>query len=121
MLQPKMIVAIDFDGTLAKDAYPEVGELDKDAIWVLYRLRGSGHKLILYTCREGEQLVAVLEAFAKEDIRFHAVNAQVEGKEAFGRKPYADLYIDDRAYPQKKIDWNEIEKWLEDAGWLIES
>ncbi len=116
-----MIVAVDFDDTIAEDAYPEIGKIDTGAVWVLRRLHGSGHKIILYTCREGEQLKDVLRVLGQDGVKFDAVNSQVAGNEAFGRKPRADLYIDDKAYPQNKIDWDEIEKWLEDMGWLAES
>ena len=45
-------VAVDFDGTLCADAFPEVGEPKTLVIDYVKRLTAEGSKIILYTSRE---------------------------------------------------------------------
>ena len=51
-----MTIAIDFDGTIVEHRYPEIGREIPFAIETLKRLIKDGHKLILWTVREGELL-----------------------------------------------------------------
>ena len=48
------IVVIDFDGTIAVEDYPFIGEIYPDADKVIARLRLKGHKVIINTCRAGQ-------------------------------------------------------------------
>ena len=48
-----MTIAIDFDGTIVEHRYPEIGREIPFAIETLKRLIKDGHKLILWTVREG--------------------------------------------------------------------
>ncbi|MHB1952200.1 MAG: hypothetical protein ACYCOU_00510 [Sulfobacillus sp.] len=105
-----MIIAVDFDDTIAQNAYPTCGEFLPDAIRVLKRFQNDGHKLLLFTCREGLPLDLAVGRMAREGLEFDAVNSQVTGYEHFGRKPYYDLLIDDRAWPRLSVDWARIEK-----------
>ena len=52
MTDNPLVFAIDFDGTLCTDAYPEIGE-PKQASINFCNSKAEGHKLILWTCREG--------------------------------------------------------------------
>ena len=45
-------VAVDFDGTLCADAFPEVGAPNRAVIDYVKRLAADGSKIILYTSRE---------------------------------------------------------------------
>ena len=67
------VYAIDFDGTLCTDAYPEIGEPKQDIINFCKARKAEGHKLILWTCREGCLLAALLWC-KKHDLEFDAVN-----------------------------------------------
>ncbi len=51
-----MIIAVDFDGTIVEHKYPKIGREKPFAIDTLRRLAGEGHKIILWTSREGELL-----------------------------------------------------------------
>lgn len=42
-----MIIAVDFDGTLCRNAYPEIGESMPGARKSLEELRERGHYLII--------------------------------------------------------------------------
>lgn len=99
------IVAVDFDGTLVKDAYPNVGEPIWSMINYCKALRKVGVKLILWTSRDNETPDRALDRavnWCKDNgLEFDAVNENLpELKEIFQndtRKVYADLYIDDKA------------------------
>lgn len=101
-------VAVDFDGTICADAFPEVGAPNRAVIDYVKRLAADGSKIILYTSRENgtRKLLDEAVAFCKEQgIPLYAVNenpgnpnaAKIGLKPSDGRKVYADLYIDDKA------------------------
>ena len=95
------IAAIDFDGTLVEDKYPDLGgfyiEVVKRIVWLRQQ---EGYKLILWTCRTGKKLEEAVAYCKKYDIEFDAVNDNIiEVKSLFGentRKIYADFYLDDK-------------------------
>ena len=97
------IWAVDFDGTLHKGRYPNIGQPCEDLIAALKIAKLSGVRLILWTSREGEALTDALYWCEQQGLSFDAVNDNLEEtKAAFGgnaRKISADLYIDDRAFP----------------------
>lgn len=96
-----MILAVDFDNTIARTAYPEILAAYEEPVFFLRKWRRKGHKLILWTCREGAALAAALEFCERHGIVFDAVNDNLpESIEKFGansRKVYADMYIDDKS------------------------
>lgn len=95
-------IAVDFDGTLCSDEFPEIGRPNTYLISLLKRLKADyGVKLILWTNREGELLEKAVKACEGWGITFDAVNANLPERMAkYGndcRKVGADLYIDDKA------------------------
>ncbi len=96
-----MVYAIDFDGTLCEDAYPEIGAPREDVIGFCLAAERAGDKLILWTCRDGADLERAVEWCKERGIVFDAVNANLPELIAqYGndpRKINADVYIDDRA------------------------
>jgi histidinol phosphatase-like enzyme len=52
--QDKLVIAIDFDGTIVEDAYPKVGKPRIFAFETMTRLQQDGHRIILWTYRSGE-------------------------------------------------------------------
>ena len=108
-------VAVDFDGTLCADAFPEVGAPNRAVIDYVKRLAADGSKIILYTSRENgtRKLLDEAVAFCKaQEIPLYAVNenpgnphaAKIGLKPSDGRKVYADLYIDDKAINPAEIE-----------------
>jgi len=95
-----MIYAVDFDGTLCKSAWPDIGKPRKWLIRWLIRKWQHGHKLILWTCREGESLDKALVWCAAHGLMFDAVNENLPERIALYnndcRKIGADYYIDDK-------------------------
>ena len=61
----KLIIAIDFDGTIVEDAYPAIGEEKIFAFDTIKRLQKDGHRIILWTYRHGEKLEEAV-AFCKK-------------------------------------------------------
>ncbi len=98
MLDTK-IIAVDFDGTIVEDAYPEIGKPQLFAFETLKRLQNDGHRLILWTYRCGTKLDEAV-AFCKEKgIKFYAVNNSFPNEtynSKDSRKIGADIFIDDR-------------------------
>jgi hypothetical protein len=94
-------IAVDFDGCLCEDAYPEIGKAHQSVIDELLRRQKEGCELILWTCREGWLLAEAVGWCKAHDLRFDAVNANSPRLVAkFGndcRKVGADEYWDDRA------------------------
>ena len=97
----KRAIAIDFDGTLCKNEYPDIGEPNWNVIYEALQEQKHGAGLILWTCREGNLLYDALEACAEWGLYFDAINDSLpEWKEHFGttpRKIGADEYWDDKA------------------------
>ena len=95
------IIAVDFDGTLCKNAWPEIGEPNAWLIQNLISSKEEGHKIILWTCRTGELLDKAIGWCKNKGLIFDAINENVsEAIERFGgdcRKVYADVYLDDKA------------------------
>ena len=95
------IIAVDFDGTLCENCYPDIGRPNTKLIdylkWQLYH----GTYVILWTCRCGDELQAAVDWCKIQGLIFDAVNENVQPAiEKFGgnsRKVYADEYIDDKA------------------------
>lgn len=93
-----MIIAVDFDGTIVEHAYPAIGKPIPFAIETLIRLQQEGHRLILWSVREGRLLQEALDYCAGRGLRFFAANENYPGEDrtAAPRKLTADLFIDDR-------------------------
>ena len=98
------VIAVDFDGTLCKNAWPDIGEPYLGTIEWLKRIRKDGNKLILWTCRDGMALVDAIVWCADRGLFFDAINDDLEEYKhtriGNSRKILADFYIDDKSlYP----------------------
>lgn len=95
------IIAVDFDGCLCKNAWPEIGEANAELIDGLKFSRATGDKLILWTCREGKALDEAVTWCNAQGLGFDAVNANLPEMIAMygndSRKIGADWYLDDKA------------------------
>lgn len=99
-----MTIAVDFDGTIVSHAYPAIGKEMPGAIRTLVQLQKEGHRLILWTVREGQLLDEAIDYCRQKGLEFfcaneHYVSEPTEGAENGGkacRKLTADIYIDDR-------------------------
>lgn len=113
-----MIFAIDFDGTIVINQFPDTGFLLPEAEYFIRQLKRHGHKWILYTMREGVLLDEALAFLKEHDIVPDTVNDNLpELNETWKnnpRKVYADVYIDDHnagglVFPWKTLRGNNDE------------
>ncbi|MFI3318215.1 MAG: hypothetical protein SNH88_03405 [Rikenellaceae bacterium] len=106
-----MRIAVDFDGTIVKHRYPEIGEEIPFATDTLKMLIADQHRLILWSVREGELLEEAVAWCRERGVEFYAINRdypEEHGTEqGFSRKLKADLFIDDRSLGGLP-DWGTI-------------
>lgn len=70
-----MIIAVDFDGTIVQHKYPSIGKEIPFAVETLRQLSADGHKLILWTIRNGETLEEAISWCKQRGLQFYAVNS----------------------------------------------
>lgn len=111
--RPK-VIAVDFDGTLCENAWPEIGAPKEGTIAYCKAARRAGCKLILWTNRADARLREAVRWCNAHGLYFDEINENLpEVVEAFGgdtRKIVADVYIDDKAKMAQDIEsaWSEF-------------
>jgi hypothetical protein len=95
------IIAVDFDGCLVENEYPNIGEPIQKTVDALKAEQAAGARLILWTCRREAYLSLALAWCESHGIHLDAVNENLpEMIQFFGgdtRKIFANEYWDDRA------------------------
>ena len=108
----KLVIAIDFDGTIVTDKYPDIGYLKRNAKKVINELFDAGHEIIINSCRQGREEREMVEFLLDNEIKFDEVNQnlcyRIEEYDNDCRKIGADVYIDDKEYSHRVICWNDI-------------
>lgn len=107
-----MIIAIDFDGVLCEDRFPEIGAPDYEVVSLVRQLIDAGHEVILWTCRVDARLQEAVEWCEDRGLHFCAVNenapsnrARWESEYPNGtRKVYADVYVEDHDLLYRRAD-----------------
>ncbi len=108
MLLESKIIAIDFDGTIVQNKYPQIGKPLPFAFETIKMLQQKGHRLILWSVRTGKLLDDAVEFCKKNGVEFYAVNADFPGETKIkNRKINADIFIDDRNIGGM-MQWGEI-------------
>lgn len=116
--EESLVIAVDFDGTIVEHDYPRIGREMVFAFDTLRALQKKGHKLILWTYREGKTLREAVEFCKKNGIEFYAVNNSYPEEKLtseVSRKINADIFIDDRnigGFP----GWGEVFQMLHPEG-----
>ena len=95
------IIAVDFDGTLVEDKFPEIGA-PREHVWAdLKEAQDSGAKIILWTSRDHERLKEAVEYCVSRGLHFDAINSNLDECQVMfnndTRKVYANEYWDDKA------------------------
>ncbi len=112
--EDSLTIAVDFDGTIVEHDYPRIGREMLFAFDTLKALQRKGHRLILWTYREGPLLLEAVKYCRGNGIEFYAVNKSYPEdvlSENVSRKINADLFIDDRnvgGFP----GWGEVYQML---------
>jgi len=110
------IAIIDFDGTLCKFAFPDVGPIEPDVREALETLKEAGYVIKIHSCRTAAYWGN------KKERRIHTYlirNFMQEHSLIYDEiilsptmdKPIADVYIDDRAIKYDN-NWSEIARIL---------
>lgn len=118
----KLDIGIDFDGTCVTHEYPKVG-VDIGSVPVLQELVNLGHKLILFTMRDGKELQDAINWFDNNNIKLYAAQYNPTQRNwTKSNKCYAHLYIDDAAlgcpliYPENGdrpyVDWERVREMV---------
>lgn len=113
-----MIIAVDFDGTLCENAFPEIGKPKHEVIDFVRECHTLlDATVILWTCRTDKALEEAVEWCTLHGIPIDLINENTEAiKEEFGgdpRKIYADKYLDDKAlevYTVEAMRENEVSR-----------
>jgi hypothetical protein len=95
-------IAVDFDGTLCEDRYPEIGAARQEVIERFKAEKADGSVMILWTCRVGAKLQSAVEWCEKQGVFFDYINENdPKTIERFGgdsRKIYCDENWDDKNF-----------------------
>lgn len=110
---PLPIIAIDFDGTInvnGEDTYPVCGELRPYAKSVINFMHDLGIKIVIWTSRDVaynqeekkmyDHMSPMIDWLDKNEVHYDAINKSIQfAPYAYnGRKVYAHMYVDDRAF-----------------------
>jgi len=110
--QEKKRIVVDFDGTIAHDKYPNVGDPMPGVKRALEALKDAGYEIIIFTCRltdrkptEKEAEKERIEKWMKDHgIPFSYIDDGTNGK------PRSEYTIDNKAlnYGGHTNDWEKI-------------
>ena len=107
-----LVIAIDFDGTIAELSFPAVGKIKPMADVYINKLYDEGHHIVINTCRSGGHEGAAYDFLKFHNIRHHYINSNMPYLiEEYGqdcRKISADVYIDDKCLMGLPDTWEEI-------------
>lgn len=103
-----VIIAVDFDGTLVENKWPEIGDAIEPVVKYVKHRQSNGARIILWTNRSGDRLNEAVNWCSDHGIILDAINENLpDAIEFFGgdcRKIFANEYLDDRAVSPKQIE-----------------
>lgn len=101
-MNKRYTIALDFDGTLVRNNYPAIGKAIPQAVETVKKLLRDGHRIILWTVREGKLLEEAVQWCADHGITLYAANKnypeEQPGDSGYSRKINADIFIDDCSF-----------------------
>ncbi len=107
----KKYIAVDFDGTLCEHRYPHIGKAKPLIIEAVQKEYRKGSKVIIWTCRSGEDLLPMIEWLGKNNVPYHWINQNPDFPDIKSPKIYADEYWDDRTVPLEQIENRMLGRW----------
>ncbi len=99
-MSKETIIAIDFDNTISRKPFPEVGDAVPQAFRWLKEFQNAGAKLFLWTIRSHtpkDFLTAAVEFCKDNGIEFWGINENPEQDWSDSNKQHANIFIDDLA------------------------
>ncbi len=108
-----MIIAVDFDGTIAENAWPEIGKPIPGAIETIAALQEKGHKILLWTCRSNHHLDNAVDWLFNRGFVPDAVNKAIDTEYlelSDTRKVYYNVLIDDKCFLgcNQHFNWTDV-------------
>ena len=116
-----LTIAVDFDGTIVKHEYPNIGELVPGAIDALILFKLMGLKIVLNTMRGDKELAEAVQFLKENGITLDGVNRADNQSWTTSPKVYAQFYIDDAAigtplihglHARPYVNWEEVTEIL---------
>jgi hypothetical protein len=96
-MKHKLLIGLDFDGTVTSHAYPNIGIKAPQALVYLREWSKSAY-IILFTMRSGKELDEAVEYLRKEGVNLYGVNTNPTQQQwTKSPKAYCHMYIDDAA------------------------
>ena len=93
-----MIIAVDFDGTIFDDRYPDIGDAIPGAIAAINDLYYAGFCIVINSCRVGEFEQDMVRWLDTQMVRYSQINkncpALIRKYSGDTRKISATIYID---------------------------
>jgi hypothetical protein len=108
-----MIIAVDFDGILCENKFPEIGKPHYEVISLIRQLIDAGHEVVLWTSRADNELHEAIDWCHNYGLHFAAINENAPSnvekyKDKYPngtRKIFADIYIDDHNLEYSSIGY----------------
>lgn len=120
--KPRAAVVVDFDGTIAEDAYPQIGAPMPGVRDAFRRLMDAGFEIVVFSCRTNPQGNPEGHAarekekmerwLADNDIPYTRIDMGTEGK------PHGVAMVDNKAvsYSGGEDEWEAIADSILDKG-----
>ena len=95
------IIAIDFDGTIIQDKYPDIGNPYPGAIQAINELYDDGYCIIIDSCRARDKEDEMIDWLNRNGVKYCHCNENcrilIRRYSTDCRKISADIYIDDKS------------------------
>lgn len=115
-MENKLVIAVDFDGTIVTAEYPRIGKVRNGAKEVITKWYNEGHTIVINSCRSGNMHKEMVVALVHNGIPFHYVSENSQALiDLYGgdtRKISADIYFDDKN-PEGFKSWEWAESVVE--------
>lgn len=100
MKNERKTICVDFDGTICKNEFPDIGEPIEDTIDYLRRLPEDEYVIVIHTCRANPDFHFYNGRDVFSEMKEWLINNNIPFDSIWcGQgKPYAVAYIDDRSY-----------------------
>ena len=73
--EDRKIIAIDFDGTIVEDEWPEIGNIKHRVVEQMIKEEEKGTYIIIWTCRSGEEIQEMQNWLDEQCIPYDRINA----------------------------------------------
>ena len=112
------IIAFDFDNTLTdSDIFPHIGKPRKYAKEVVNCLYDLGVTVLIWTCRDKEDIFGMQDWLDENGFKYHDINTCIAYAPFHyeARKIYAHMYVDDKGFGWEDRDNIMLDVFMEFA------